>query len=427
MPPQATESACPANQDGSQAKTEETKSSETGTDAVKNDAPSTTESASDDAASDESDLDDWMIDESADEPAANESASEAVKDDAADDEMAADDESDEDEVAADDEAASEEVAADESSTEEVAADDAEDESALDEVAADEPAAEVERPCYPSENDSAESWKMYGYQYASPEAQYGRPESGTESTGTEESAEAIQYSTDGEPAEMPEEAAAQVKANETEQTTESAPATLERESGLELFNRAPADLLTLDDRQLLRALENLSDEPSDVRRSLLSGHFGGLGLDAVAFAERFHETTGMSVNDLADDLPGAAALLASFRLIERGELGMEESVDVLRRTLNNLSCDWVEGVRAIASSPMEDGEEQAVATEEAPAPTTTSNGSTVSDVLRTIFFDSLESLEEVIVTTSQQFTNADWSTLLKASEGQAANQGGADRF
>lgn len=65
-------------------------------------------------------------------------------------------------------------------------------------------------------------------------------------------------------------------------------------------------------------------------------------------------TGIETLGLADDLPGTAALLGCFRLLEQGVLGMDESVDLLRRTLRRPSLDWIEGVREITAGAYEGG-------------------------------------------------------------------------
>jgi hypothetical protein len=54
--------------------------------------------------------------------------------------------------------------------------------------------------------------------------------------------------------------------------------------------------------------------------------------------------------LHDDLPGIAALLATYRMIEQGEFGMDEAVDALQRRFDLLSPEWIEDVSLIVTEP-----------------------------------------------------------------------------
>jgi len=126
-----------------------------------------------------------------------------------------------------------------------------------------------------------------------------------------------------------------------------------DGGLEVFAWHPAELLLFADQEVLRTLQRLGGEPSAVRRAALNEYLEGLGWEAIDFAFRFESDTGIEVLGLADDLPSAAAFLASYRLIERGDLGMDEGVEVLRRTLEDVSLDWIEGVDEITSDVPED--------------------------------------------------------------------------
>jgi len=133
-------------------------------------------------------------------------------------------------------------------------------------------------------------------------------------------------------------------------------------GLELFAWQPADLLLSTDREVLQSLERLCEEPSGVRRATLNEYIECLGMEAIDFTTRFEDATGTAVLGLADDLPGCAALLASFRLLEKGELNVEEAVDVLRKSLAGLSQEWIEGVSEITAHAFDDSpENQAQAT------------------------------------------------------------------
>lgn len=124
------------------------------------------------------------------------------------------------------------------------------------------------------------------------------------------------------------------------------------SGLEVFAWLPGDLLTDADEELLRTLARLCEDPAAVRRAAMSDYLEGLGWEATDLAERFEDATGIEVLGLADDLPGAAAFLGCYRLLEQDELGTDEAADLLRRTLPRLSEEWTRGVASITSDAFE---------------------------------------------------------------------------
>jgi hypothetical protein len=210
-----------------------------------------------------------------------------------------------------------------------------------------------------------------------------------------------------------------------------------ESGSELFCWAPDELLTGEDQKLLRALETMYEEPSSRRHTILGDYLLGLGMEAVAFSRQFEEATGTNASGLADDLPGAAALLGSYRLIERGDLGMEEGVDLLWRSLQNLSPDWIEGVRTITaeaspaaygdpSTPVND--RSGPATDESEMGPATLDGKSLLKVLESLILGSLRSVGQAVWDASANLSQSDWLRLIYASmEGKTASQGGVDRL
>jgi hypothetical protein len=113
--------------------------------------------------------------------------------------------------------------------------------------------------------------------------------------------------------------------------------------IDLFTWLPGDLLLRQDEGILKILATQRDDPSGVRRATLNDYLEGLGVDAIDFTAQFENLSGIEVLGLADDVAGAAALLASFRLYDQGEVGMDEAVDVLRHALENLSNEWIEAV------------------------------------------------------------------------------------
>jgi len=195
-----------------------------------------------------------------------------------------------------------------------------------------------------------------------------------------------------------------------------------ESGLELFAWQPTDLLLSADQEVLRMLETLCEEPSGVRRATLNDYLEALGWEAIDFASRFEDVTGIEVLGLADDLPGAAAFFGVLRLMEQGELGMDEAVDLLRRSLGSLSIDWIEGVGQITADAYENWNSQPTATEtDTPDwSDTTSATNPVVDVMVSLAARSLAGLGGAISSASRKFSELDWQTLVAtAVEGRAA--------
>ncbi|GEM_PF-4780945 len=112
-----------------------------------------------------------------------------------------------------------------------------------------------------------------------------------------------------------------------------------QSGLELFALHARDLLSSMDIDLLRQLNEMATEPATIRATVLEEYLSVLGWHAGELAARLESLTGLGIIHLARDPADAAALLAACRLVERDELGLEEAVRVLRRTLENRSSNW----------------------------------------------------------------------------------------
>ena len=123
--------------------------------------------------------------------------------------------------------------------------------------------------------------------------------------------------------------------------------------LDPFTWLPSDLLQPADKDLLRTLNSLFEEPGDTRELVLNGYIEGLGLDAVEFVSRFEEANEGRGIALHDDLPGVAAVLAAYRMVEQGELGMDESLESLTQRFNNLSREWIEDVSFIVTEAPDD--------------------------------------------------------------------------
>ncbi len=189
-----------------------------------------------------------------------------------------------------------------------------------------------------------------------------------------------------------------------------------ESGLELFAWHPNDLLLLPDREILRTLETLCDESSGVRRATLNDYLEALGWEAIDFASRFEDVTGIEVLGLADDLPGAAAFLGAFRLMEQGELGQDEAVDLLERSLQNLSLEWIEGVSEITANAYEEWEpEPSTADVDVPEWSDgASAGRPAISVLLSLGSRSLIGLGNALSCVSQNLAEVDWQSVAAAA-------------
>jgi len=249
---------------------------------------------------------------------------------------------------------------------------------------------------------------YRYDYADPYEYYGYDYSGQPSEGADESVETSE-----------DEYCEWMEADEP-CVWESESAT---ESGLELFAWHPTELLLTPDQEVLKTLETLCGEPSGVRRATLNDYLEALGWEAIALASRFEDVTGIEVLGLADDVPGAAAFLGTFRLLEQGELGTDEAVDLLRRSLQNLSFDWIEGVREITADAFEDWEPLPTASE-ADVPEwsgSASAGRPVMEVMVSLAARSLASMGGALYSMSQGLSQLDLERLAAAATEDSAQR------
>ncbi len=193
----------------------------------------------------------------------------------------------------------------------------------------------------------------------------------------------------------------------------------RDNGLELFGAMPASLLTNSDRDLLRTLERLSEEPSGVRRAVLNYYLESLDSSSFEFVYDFEIGSGIEVLSLSDDVTGAAAFLAAYRLMERGELGPNEAADLLHRSLDNRSAGWREEVRAITANAYETG----IFAEGAQEFGTASAENALTSAMLTAAVDSLSGAGEAVWNFTQQLVAADWHAFLMSLQSHpAAHEG-----
>lgn len=189
---------------------------------------------------------------------------------------------------------------------------------------------------------------------------------------------------------------------------------ETESGIELFAYRPAELLTSSDQDLLRTLSRLFEEPSGVRRAALNDYLETEGTDALDFAARFEDLTGIEFLGLADDLPGVAAFLASYRLLQQSELGVDEASDLLRRSLQRFAQPWIDGVNEItdiATDAQESTSEPVNADDAESDPSMGSvNNQQVLQALGALASHSLRELGELTNAIPARFSQVAWAVL-----------------
>ena len=208
-----------------------------------------------------------------------------------------------------------------------------------------------------------------------------------------------------------EAASEEAADVTEQAFEKAGATeqygneydipsewmeAEPELDLDLLRQQPADLLEESDIELIQSLRQVSEEPAAVRRARLNNHIEAIGFEAIDFAYRYEDSADADVLTLSDDLPGLAAFLASFRLVEKGEISMDDGVVVLESALSELSLDWIESVSRMAM----------------PTEEVVSASHPVVLAMAAAANSSIEGIGELAASLSLRFSELPWAELSK---------------
>lgn len=166
-----------------------------------------------------------------------------------------------------------------------------------------------------------------------------------------------------------------------------------EVALDLFAWQPRELLGVADRSLIQSIELLAGQSASKRRTCLNNYIEALGFEAIDFAYRYEDATDSDVLTLADDLPGAAAFLGCYRLVEQGKVGMDDGVLLLQDALSGLSLDWIEEVGRLAVP-----EEMA------------SGSHPVVDALVGAANQSIASVTAITAAVSQQLADLPWVEL-----------------
>ncbi len=236
---------------------------------------------------------------------------------------------------------------------------------------------------------------YNYDYADPYRQYGNDYG-------REAMEQEQEELDSDQNLGSEESQSSVQAPQAEEGMES---------GIELFAYSPMELLTSSDQDLLRTLATLCEEPSGVRRAAMNDYLETQESEILDFATRFEDLTGIEVLGLADDLPGAAAFLASYRLLEQSELGMDEASDLLRRSLQRFTPNWIEGVNEMTANVHENTSEPVNMDDTQTEDSMGSADHQVVEALRTLACGSLREIRELAQGLPSHMSRIAWTALL----------------
>lgn len=186
-----------------------------------------------------------------------------------------------------------------------------------------------------------------------------------------------------------------------------------QTDLDLSAWRPQELLTFSDQEALRELERLVERQSGARRSSLNRYLEKLGSEAIDFASLFEDMTGIEVLALADDVTGAAAFLATLRLIEQGGLGMEEAVDVLRRSLRSPSEEWTEGVRQITIGALDGWGEEPYSSADEPAAwiSHVSSSKGTLGAMMDVASRSINGVGKTVRNITTQFAGLQWRTMV----------------
>jgi hypothetical protein len=182
------------------------------------------------------------------------------------------------------------------------------------------------------------------------------------------------------------------------------------SGQELFARRPGELLSSSDQQLLRTLAAIGEEAADSRRTTVSDYLRGLGREAVEFTSSFENATGVESASLGDDLPGLAAFLASYRLVEQGKSSMDEAIQSLHQGLEHRSQSWADAVRELTTGTTDESRNSTGHSEPCPGETT-SGGAPVVDTVARAAVQTLSDFGAAVWSLSCQIAATEWKPSL----------------
>ena len=111
------------------------------------------------------------------------------------------------------------------------------------------------------------------------------------------------------------------------------------SGISLFAEHPADLLNSSDWEILQYLNSLQGDDLGAAAACLDEYLNTMGWHVYELTYRVEAARGISRIALARDLVAVSLLLATCRLVEKGELGIEEAGRVLEQSLQRVPEAW----------------------------------------------------------------------------------------
>ena len=115
------------------------------------------------------------------------------------------------------------------------------------------------------------------------------------------------------------------------------------NGISLFAETPAELLTPGDLELLKHLRCLQGESLTAAATYLDEYLSTMGWHVYELTYRAEAARGVSRVGLARDPVAVSLLLAACRLVEKGELGMEEAGRLLEQSLRFVPEGWATAV------------------------------------------------------------------------------------
>jgi hypothetical protein len=188
----------------------------------------------------------------------------------------------------------------------------------------------------------ESDYPYRYEYTYPCERYGYGK-GMEGGGAETAQNDAERAEPSAECEQPNQDAGEYQPADSSPMVARGP-----EPSTPSFAWLPGELLAEADQTLLRTVARQVEERPETRRAVLDDYLEALGFEARDFARRLEDSTGVEALGLVDNLPGLAALLGTFRLVEQGQLGVDQGVEVLSGAIWNLPEPWIDGVEQIST-------------------------------------------------------------------------------
>jgi hypothetical protein len=181
---------------------------------------------------------------------------------------------------------------------------------------------------------------------------------------------------------------------------------------ELFARQPGELLSSSDQQLLRTLQALGEEAADSRCGTVSDYLHGLGQEAAEFSSRFENATGLDSASLGDNLPGLAAFLASYRLVQQGKSTIDEAIQSLHQGLENRSQSWADRVRELTTGATDEtGNATGNGNSQPSQGDTTSNAVPVMGTVAKAAVQTLSDFGAAVWSLACQMASTDWKSSL----------------